>query len=126
MPFTPVLDHPQLRAHLLFSVLWLHLPVCTVRREHPGLDIVRQVHFEYVLDDGAPQFLVPHREQDLDAFLEVAGHHVRGPEQDLLFAPVPEIVYPGMLQETSQDGGDPDVVADALDARPEAALARAR
>ena len=62
-----------------------------------------------------------HREEQLDPVVEVARHPVGAREVDLLVAAVREVEDARVLEEAVDDRDDVDVVARALEPRPEAA-----
>ena len=67
-----------------------------------------------------------HREEELDAPVEVARHPVGAREVDLLVAAVPEVEDARVLEEAVHDRDDLDRVARALEARAAGSRSRAR
>ena len=66
-------------------------------------------------------FSVGHWNHQFYAFVQVSFHPVRAGDVKLLISPVIEIEDTGMLQKSSNDGTDPDVLAEPFDARTQTA-----
>jgi hypothetical protein len=64
------------------------------------------------------------REELLDPAVQVVLHQVGAAEVDRLFLFLPEGERAGVLQEAAYQRDQPDVLADPLEARPEAANAQ--
>ena len=64
-----------------------------------------------VLTDGGPDLRVADREEDLHAPVEITGHEVGTAKIHFLVSAVPEIIDPGVFEESPDYRGDPDILA---------------
>src|SRR5439155_760081 len=76
-------------------------------RPAPGLHGIGELDLEDLADLGL-EGGVQHRERDLDAAIEVAGHPVRGGEQVFRVLTVLEVEDPRVLEVAVDDGDDAD------------------
>src|SRR3989442_6227866 len=78
-----------------------------VGEDAPRLHGVGELDLEDLADLGL-EARIQHRERDLDAAVEVAGHPVRGGEQVFRVLTVLEVEDPRVLEVTVDDGDDAD------------------
>src|SRR5690606_38454925 len=115
--------HEQLlHPDLLFLGSGHALHVVAVGMEVPGEPLVVQVEMQQA-NEALLERRVLYAHDRLDALLQVAPLPVRTADVDERVALVVEVVDAAVLQETVEDADDADVLAVALQPRPQAAVA---
>ena len=68
------------------------------------------------LEAGLDDAHRPVEHADLDAPVDVARHKIGTSEEDLVIASIPEVVHAAVLQESTDNAGHADALAQARDA----------
>src|SRR5215211_2231284 len=91
--------------------------------ENLGVSGIAQIGRQNLLDDLGPMPRIFHRKEDFDSPVEIALHHVRTAEVNLLVASVVEMIDAAVLEEPPYDAPRPDRLTPARNTGPQAAHA---
>src|SRR4051812_46856512 len=111
----------SLTRHARIARLRPHAHVASVAVQLARGTVVGQIQVEDLVADAVREPAIRDRHHHFDAAIEVARHQVRAADVDLLVAAVAEVPDPAVLEEAADDAADADAIADAGNARAEAA-----
>jgi len=99
-------------AAVSFAANWLPCPdVGLIWQQKTGFAIVSQIRVQDLVADAFPQHYVPHRNQNFDSLVKIAGHPVRASDINFLFAAIGKIINAAVFEESSDNAAHPDILA---------------
>ena len=107
---------PLLAAQSRLAGLCVPADVTSVAEHFSSFGGIRQVSFEHRINEIARQTFVIDWEDDFDASVEIARHHVGAAAKYLLGAAIAEIIDATMFEKPSQNAVNADVFAQSGDA----------
>ena len=113
-----------LGAKLGVAVCGTQAPVCSIRSQFPGADVVGKADAEDFGSDAFEQIGIFNGTQKFDSAAQITGHPVGTSDVDFWMASVFEGVNPTVFQISTYDAADSDGFTHAGNAGPETAPQR--